>query len=175
MNVSKHISQVELSQHIANVQNGKARFDDLYFEPVIQLLQKSEQGIKTVSMTWKVLAGLTVSGIILLFVKMGNTSEMALRYSTKAHEKIGIWVLWTIVLGFLTVLFVGMNNWTKGRVRKTRKLTITSLREQLGAADATQSRHMSHTCGSEGRNRRCLHAARKTWGMIVSIPSTDTV
>lgn len=136
--MSNQMSQVELNRHIANVLNGKARFDDKHFEPVIQLLQKSEQGIKTVSMIWKVLAGLTIAGIILLFVKMGNTSEMALRYSTKAHEEIGMWVLGIIVLGFLTIMCIGMNNWAKGRIRKTKELVIASVRERLEAAETKQ-------------------------------------
>ncbi|WP_375209706.1 hypothetical protein [Hyphomonas jannaschiana] len=136
--MSNQMSQVELNRHIANVLNGKARFDDQHFEPVIQLLQKSEQGIKTVSMIWKIFAGLTILGIILLFVKMGNTSEMALRYSTKAHEEIGMWVLGIIVLGFLTILCVGMNNWAKGRIRKTKEKAIASLREKVAESDATR-------------------------------------
>lgn len=136
--MSKQISQVELNRHIASVLSGKARFDDQHFEAVIKSLQKSEQGIKTTSTIWKVLAGLTIGGVILLFVKMGNTSEAALRYSTKAHEEIGVWVLGILALGFWAALFVVMNNLAKGRVRKTKELVIASLREKLGGADATQ-------------------------------------
>lgn len=136
--MNSQMSQVELNKHIENVLSGKARFDDQHYEPVIQILQKSDQGLKTVSMIWKVLAGLTVAGILLLFVKMGNTSEMALRYSQQAHEEIGMWVMGIILLGFLTVLCVGMNNWAKGRIRKIREAAIVSLREKLGASDAAE-------------------------------------
>lgn len=136
--MSGSMSQAELNRHITNVLNGKASFDDQHFEPVIEILRKSEAGVKTVSMIWKIFAGLTVLGIVLLLVKMNNTSEMALRYSSQAHEQIGMWALGIIVLGFLTVVCLGLNNFAKGRIRKTKEKAVASLRDKLAASDGSQ-------------------------------------
>lgn len=61
----------------------------------------------------------TALGWLLFFYKMGQTSEMALRYSTEAQESVGTWVLVLLAMSIGSVVLLVM-------ARMARKRASTS-------------------------------------------------
>ena len=59
----------------------------------------------------------TVLGWLLFFYKMGQTSEMALRYSTEEQESIGTWVLVLLAMSIGSVILLVMARMAKKRER----------------------------------------------------------
>lgn len=89
----------------------------------------------------RILVVVTALGWLLFLYKIGQTSEMALRYSSQAQESIGTWVM---ILLLLTVgsIFGGI---VSGKMkRQSAQLAaelISSLRNLLSAAsDSDRSR-----------------------------------
>lgn len=132
--MANSISQAQLNRRLSEVLKGKSQFTDEELEPAADMVRTSEKRLRNLSIMWKLMAAFAAGLIILLMVKMGNTSEMALRYSEAAQEEIGKWVIGIVLIGGMAVFLAFMVGLGKTKLAEAKGAIVSALRERAGAA-----------------------------------------
>ncbi|WP_417623120.1 hypothetical protein [Parasphingorhabdus sp.] len=98
-------------------------------------LRRAQAKKKRIGSIASVVAGL---GWLLFFNKIGQTSEMALRYSQEAQESIGSWVIVLTLMTLFAAFMMISAGRAKGRLGElTGQLTL-QLRHELDGADTAR-------------------------------------
>ena len=138
------ISQAQLNRRLSEVLQGKSQFTDEELGPAANMVRTSEKRLRNLSVMWKVMAAITAGLVVLLFVKMGNTSEMALRYSEAAHEEIGKWIIGIAVIGGATLFLAFMVGFGKKKLAEAKSVLVSTIRERAnGASDGRKTTYES--------------------------------
>lgn len=116
-----------------NVAKGKGTLGSENLEDATAFVHSYGKNAKSYSIMWKIILLVTIGAIVLFMIKLGNTSEMALRYSEQAQAELGQWTLVIIVLSFLTLLFVFLGFVLNKRVKAWRALLVSELRNRAGS------------------------------------------
>lgn len=140
--LANSISQAQLNRRFTEVLQGTSQFTDDEFEPAANMIRAKEKLARTRSFMWKIMAALTAGLVVLLFVKMGNTSEMALRYSNSAQEELGTWVLGIAAMAGVTALMVYVTNAGRKKTAASKAALVAALRQRASAPD--DSRKAAH-------------------------------
>ena len=98
---------------------------------------KAESHAKTKKLA-AIVGSVTAFGWLLFIYKMGQTSEMALRYSNEAHESIGTWILVLLAMSIASVVLIALSGSAKKRATALATNMVPQLRAQLNDADAGQ-------------------------------------
>jgi len=82
-----------------------------------------------------IVGAITGLGWLLFLAKMGQTSEMALRYSTRAQESVGQWTMVLLLMSIGAIVLIVLANQSKNRVSVLAAQLTAALRDRLGGAD----------------------------------------
>ena len=113
-----------------NIAKGKASLENENLEEAAAFIEMYGKNAKSYSMMWKVILLVTIGVIALFLVKLGNTSEMALRYNQHAQTEMGNWMLVILGLAFMTVMFFFIGLMMRKRVGTWRSLLVSELRNR---------------------------------------------
>ena len=115
-----------------NVAKGKATLGSENLEDVTKFIHSYGKNAESYSTMWKIILLVTIGVIVLFIIKLGNTSELALRYSEQAQSELGQWTFVIVVLSFLTLLFIFLGFVLNKRANAWRALLVSELRDRSG-------------------------------------------
>ncbi|MAK63678.1 MAG: hypothetical protein CMF75_02875 [Maricaulis sp.] len=128
--MSKSKRNAHFFKTFTSVAKGKVTLDGENLEDATYFIHSYGKNAKSYSLMWKILLAITIGVVVLLMIKLGNTSEMALRYNEQAQAEFGQWVLAVIGLSFLSLMFFFMGLLMGNRAKAWRALLVSELRKR---------------------------------------------
>lgn len=113
-----------------NIAKGNASLENENLEEAAKFIEMYGKNAKSYRTMWKVILLVTIGVVAIFMVKLGNTSEMALRYNQQAQTEMGNWMLVIIGLGFMTVMFFFIGLMMGKRADTWRALLVSELRNR---------------------------------------------
>jgi hypothetical protein len=128
--MSKSRRNAHFFKTFTSVAKGNATLEGENLEDATEFIHSYGKNAKSYSIMWKILLAVTIGVIVLFMIKLGNTSEMALRYNEQAQTELGQWMLVIIGLSFLSLMFVLMGILMGKRAKAWRALLVSELRKR---------------------------------------------